>query len=195
MSAPPLPPVGTATTSDHCTPSQETTVSTLLTTDSSSVDFSVDNGGGEDAQLLPLTSIFHCPLIKDCVNNQNGKMSWLCKWCGKTFSLRHQSQAIQHLLKIKLGDIAICSSLIPKEYKDRYHVLYVRSTEQMATKKHLHTQIDDALAMNHTLAIANLLGKHGVVVSSGTTSSPSMSIHSFPLVQSSIPTMVGAGKS
>ena len=26
-------------------------------------------------------SIFHCPFIKESVNSQNRKMSWLCKWC------------------------------------------------------------------------------------------------------------------
>jgi hypothetical protein len=65
----------------------------------------------------------------------------------------------------------------------------------MASKKRSHTQIDDALAMKQTLAIANLLGKRGIVVSGSTASSPAMSIHSFPLVQFSIPTTVGAGAS
>jgi hypothetical protein len=63
MSAPNLPPVGTATTSDDCTPLKETTVS-ALTTDSSCVDLLVGSGGEEDTQLLPLTSIFHCPSSK-----------------------------------------------------------------------------------------------------------------------------------
>jgi hypothetical protein len=36
------------------------------------------------------------------------------------------------------------------------------------------------MAIKQTLAIANLLGKHGVAVSGGTASSPSMSIHSVP---------------
>ena len=61
--------------------------------------------------------------------------------------IRHQSPAIRHVLKIKLGDIAICSSVIPKNYEDWYRALYVRNTEQMVSKKHSHTQIDDALAM------------------------------------------------
>jgi hypothetical protein len=99
---------------------------------------------------------------------------------------------IWHVLKIKLSDIAICSSFIPKFYKDQYLALYARSTEQIASKKHSHTQIDVDLAMKQTLAIANLLGKCGVVVSGSTASSSSMSIHSAPSVQSSIPMMVSA---
>jgi hypothetical protein len=62
----------------------------------------------------------------------------------------------------------------------------------MASKKRLHTQIDDAMVIKQTLAIANLLGKHGIVVGGGEASSPSMSIHSFPSVQSSLATKVGA---
>jgi hypothetical protein len=57
------------------------------------------------------------------------------------------------VLKIKLGDIAICTSSIPKEYEDRYHALYARSMEQMASKKCSNTQIDDAMAIKQTLAV------------------------------------------
>ena len=91
-----------AALSDGSEPSQGITVSTL-TTDSGIVDLLVDSRGGEDTTLLPLTSIFHCPFIKESTNSQNGKMGWLCAWCGKKFLLRHQSQAICHALKIKLG--------------------------------------------------------------------------------------------
>jgi hypothetical protein len=157
----------TAALSGVSTPLQGATVSTL-TADSSLVDLSVVSGVGEDTTLLPLTSIFHCPFIKESANSQNGKKGWLCKWCGKIFLLRHHSWAICHVLKIKLGDIAICTSSIPKEYEDRYRALYTRSTEQMALKRRLHTQIDDAMANKQTLAVANPLGKHGVAVSGGT---------------------------
>ncbi len=56
----------------------------------------------------------------------------------------------------------------------------------MASKKRSNTQIDDAMAIKQTLAVANLLGKRGVAVSGGTASSPSISVHSSPLVQSSL---------
>jgi hypothetical protein len=118
----------TAALSKASTPLQGTTVSTL-TTDSSLVDLLVVSGGGEDTTLLPLTSIFHCPFIKETTNSQNGKKGWSCKWCGKIFLPRHHSRAICHVLKIKLGDIAICTSSIPKEYENRYRALYARSTE------------------------------------------------------------------
>ncbi len=108
--------------SDASTPSQGTTVSTL-TADSSLGDLPVVSGVGEDTTLLPLTSTFHCPFIEESANIETGKKGWLCKWCGKTFLLRHHSWAICHVLKIKLGDIAICTSSIPKEYEDRYHAL------------------------------------------------------------------------
>ena len=70
---------------------QGTSVS-ALTTYSGIVDLLVDNGGGEETTLLPLTSIFHCPFSKECSNSKNGKMGWLCTWCGKKFSPRHQSR-------------------------------------------------------------------------------------------------------
>jgi len=112
MSAPHLPPVGPATASDVYTQSQETTVSTI-TAFTSIVDLSVV-GEGEDPELPPLTSIFHCSMIKESSNSQTGKICWLCKWCGKTFSPRHQSRALCHMLK---GDIAMCIARIPKFYE------------------------------------------------------------------------------
>ncbi len=51
------------------------------------------------------------------------------------------------MLKIKLGDIAICTVSIPKEYVDRYRAFYARSTEQMQSNKRVHADIEDALAM------------------------------------------------
>jgi hypothetical protein len=147
---------------------QGTTVS-ALTTDSGIVDLSVDSGGGEETTFLPLTRIFHCPFIKECSNSKNRKMGWLCKWCDETFLPRHQSWAIHHVLKIKLGDIAICTVPTPKEYEDRYRALYIRSTEQMQSKKRVHANIDDALAIKQTISIVNLLGKRGVAISGGIT--------------------------
>ena len=116
MSAHHLPPVGP----DATTPSQsqEMTVS-ALTTDSIFVDLSVDSGRGEGAELLSLTSIFHCPFIEEGANSQNEKVSWLCKWCGKKFTTRHQSRVIKDVLKITYGDIAICTSAIPKNSEDQ----------------------------------------------------------------------------
>jgi len=80
----------TAVLSDASTPLQGTTVSTL-TADSSLVDLLVVSGVGEDTTLLPLTSIFHCPFIKESANIKTKKKGWLCKWCGKTFLPRHHS--------------------------------------------------------------------------------------------------------
>ena len=61
MSAPHLPPVGSAMASDVMQ-SQETTVSTLTAFTSSIVDLSVV-GEEEDPELPPLTSIFHRSMI------------------------------------------------------------------------------------------------------------------------------------
>ena len=59
----------------------------------------------------------------------------------------------------------------------------------MASKKCSHTQIDDAVQLKQTSAVANLLEKRGVTAV--VTTSPSiMSIHSLPSVQSDIPMMV-----
>jgi hypothetical protein len=118
----------TAVLSEASTPLQGTTVSTL-TAKSSLVDLPVVSGVGEDTTLLPLASIFHCPFIEENSSIETRKNGWLCKWCGKTFSPRHHSWAFCHVLKIKLGDIAICTSSIPKEYEDRYRALYARSME------------------------------------------------------------------
>ena len=100
----------------------------------------------------------------------------------------HQSRVmLWHVLKIMCGDNAICSSVIPKNYEDRYRALYDRNKEQMLSRKRSHTQIDDALTMKQSLAIANLLEKHEVVVSGVASSSLSVNIHSAPTsVQSSI---------
>jgi hypothetical protein len=117
----------TAALSEASTPLQGTTVSTL-NADSNLVDLLVVSGVGEATTLLPLTSFFHCPFIKKSTNSQNGKKGWLCKWCGKMFLPSHHSWAICHVLKIKLGDIAICTSFIPKKYEVRYCALYARST-------------------------------------------------------------------
>ncbi len=78
------------------------------------------------------------------------------------------------------GDIAICSSIIPKNYVDQYIALYDRNKEQILSREHSHTQIDDALTMKQSLAVANLLEKRGVVVSGSASSSLFMSIHSAP---------------
>ena len=165
--------------SDPPQQSQGTTVS-ALTTDSGIGNLSVDVEGGEETILPPLTSIFHCSYIKECSTGKNGKMGWLCKWCGKKFLPRHQSRVIRHVLKIKLGDISICTVSIPKEYEDRYRALYVRSTMRIQSKKRVHANIDDALAMKQTIAIVNLLGKRGVADSGGTTHlSPATSTHFF----------------
>jgi hypothetical protein len=104
------------------------------------------------------------------------------------FTPMHQSRVmLWHVLKIMCGDNAICSSIIPKNYEDRYRALYDRNKEQMLSRKRSHTQIDDALTMKQSLAIANLLEKHEVVVSGVASSSLSVNIHSAPTsVQSSI---------
>jgi len=102
-------------------------------------------GGEEDPELPPLASIFHCSMIEEYNNSQNGKICWLCKWCGKTFLPRHQSQALCHVLKIRCDDIAICIARIPKFYEDRYLALHDKSKDRMASKKRSHTQIDDAV--------------------------------------------------
>ncbi len=105
-----------------------------LTTDSGIDILSVDFEGGEETTLPPLMSIFHCSYIEECSTGKNGKIGWLCKWCNEKFLPRHQSRAIRHVLKIKLGDIACCTVSIPKEYEDRYCALHDRSIERMQSK-------------------------------------------------------------
>jgi len=59
----------------------------------------------------------------------------------------------------------------------------------MASKNRSHTQIDDAVQLKQTSAIANLLEKRGVTAVV-TTSPTIMHIYSVPLVQSDIPMTV-----
>ena len=57
----------------------------------------------------------------------------------------------------------------------------------MQSKKRVHADIEDALAMKQTVAVVNLLGKRGVAVGGGTIHlSPATSTHLLPLVPSSI---------
>jgi hypothetical protein len=57
----------------------------------------------------------------------------------------------------------------------------------MESKKRLHIDIENALAMKQTVAVVNLLGMRGVAVSGGTIHlSPDTSTHLLPSVPSSI---------
>jgi hypothetical protein len=135
--------------SEASTPSQGTTVSTL-NVESSLVDLPVVSGVGEDTTLLPLMSIFHCPFIEENANIKTGKKGWICKWCGKMFSPRHHSRAIRHVLKIKLGDIATCTSSISRSMRiDTMHC-----TPEARNEWHQRS------ARIHRLMMLWLLNKH-----------------------------------
>ena len=83
----------------------------------------------------------------------------------KIFVPRHASRAMQHLLKIKTGDIAICKAFIPPSYLARYKALYESGQVWMVTKKHASQCIEESVAMQQDVAVGNLLKKHGIAVS------------------------------
>jgi hypothetical protein len=83
----------------------EPTVSTLTTAAPTNDSKSEEE---EDEELPPIKSVFDCKHLQLRTVN-DGKHGWECGWCGKIFSPRHASRALQHVLKIKKGNIAPCT--------------------------------------------------------------------------------------
>ena len=112
-----------------------------LTTDSIFEDLSVDSGQGEDATLLSLTSIFfHCPFIKESANSQNGKVSLLCKWCGKFFTPRHQSRALKHVLKLHVVILPFALQPFPRTMRiNTVHCMTKMQNNSYQGNAHIHT--------------------------------------------------------
>jgi hypothetical protein len=91
--------------------STQPTVSTLTTEVGGGGEEEREDGareeGGEEGERLPsLKSVFDCSYIKIKTMN-DGKDGWECGWCGNIFAPRHASRALQHVLKMKGGNIAV----------------------------------------------------------------------------------------
>ncbi len=101
----------------------------------------------------------------------DGKDGWECGWCGKIFAPRHALRALQHVLKIKGGDIAVCKTAILDKFLKRYQALYDSGRGRIDSKKRLSNCMYESVALQQESAVGNLLKKHGVVVS-GSVLSP-----------------------
>jgi hypothetical protein len=115
--------------------------------------------------------VFDCSYIKIKPVN-DGKDGWECGWCGKNFAPRHALRALQHVLKIKVGNIAVCKAAILDKFLKRYQELYDSGRGQIDSKKRLNNRINESVALQLESAVGNLLKKRGVVVS-GSFLSPS----------------------
>jgi hypothetical protein len=166
------PAVPTPTVEVATPASTEPTVSTLTTAAPTNDNKSEEE---EDKELPPLKSVFDCKHLQLRTVN-DGKHGWECGWCGKIFSPRHASRALQHVLKINKGNIAPCKATIPDRYCKRYLALLDSGKRQIESKKHLNQSIDESVAPQQESAVGNLLKNRGGVVVSGsalTTSSVS----------------------
>ncbi len=109
----------------------------------------------------------------------DGKDGWECGWCGKIFAPRHASRALQHVFKIKRGNIAVCKAAIIDKFQKRYEALYDSGRGGIDSKKRLRRCIYESMVLQQESAVGNLLKKRGVVVS-GSALSP-LSKSSFHL--------------
>jgi hypothetical protein len=94
------------------------------------------------------------------------------------FAPRHASRALQHVLKIKKGDIAVHKVAISDRFQKRYWALYDSGKGQMDSKKRLNKYINESKVLQQESAVGNLLQKRGVMVSDSAFSSSSIS--NFP---------------
>ncbi len=101
----------------------------------------------------------------------DGKDGWECGWCGKIFAPRH-ARALQHVLKIKGGDITVCKAAILDQFLKRYQKMYDSGRGRIDSKKRLSNCMYESVALQQESAVRNLLKKHRVVVS-GSVLSPS----------------------
>ncbi len=119
--------------------STQPTVSTLTTEgggggEEEREDGAQEEGGKEGERLPSLKSVFDCSYIKiETVND--GKDGWKCGWCGNFFAPRHASRALQHVLKIKGGNIAVCKVAILDKFLKRYQALYDSGRGWIESKK------------------------------------------------------------
>ena len=107
----------------------QTTVSTLTVVETpdhnvadmivrtANTEMNIAKGDVAEPVLPPIKSIFDCPYVVKMILN-DGRPGWDCLWCGKRFSPRHSTRALCHVLKIKKGDIAVCTAAISDQYRD-----------------------------------------------------------------------------
>ena len=95
-----------------------------------------EEGRKEGEQLPSLKSVFDCSYIKIKTVN-DGNDGWECGWCGNFFAPRHVSLswALQHVLKIKRCNVAVCKAAILDKFLKRYQALYDSSKGRIDSKK------------------------------------------------------------
>ncbi len=108
----------------------------------------------------------------------------------KFFAPWHESRALQHVLKIKKGNIAVCKAVILDKFQKRYQALYDSSRERMDSKKHLSKCSYESVALQQESSVGNLLQKRGVVVSGSALFPSSVSPFSCALAGTSTSTSV-----
>ncbi len=81
------------------------------------------------------------------------------------FSPRHALRALQHVLKNKRGDLAVCKAAILDKFQKRYRALCDSGRGQIDSKKRLSKCIYESVALQQESAVGNLLKKRGVMVS------------------------------
>jgi hypothetical protein len=123
------------------TSSTQPTVSTLTTEGRGGGGEEREDSVGEEVrekgvQLPSLKSVFDCSYIKIKTVN-DGKDGWECGRCGKFCASRHASRALQHVLKIKKGNITVCKVAILNKLQKRYQALYASGRGRMDSKKRL----------------------------------------------------------
>ena len=65
--------------------------------------------------LAVLTSVYQCPKVEEGVV-RDGKVGWLCYWCGKWFAGRHPMRALSHVTRTRMrkGIAACCGKIDPE---------------------------------------------------------------------------------
>ena len=68
-------------------------------------------------------------------------------------------------LKIKKGNIAVCSAAISDQYRDQYKVLFNNFSERSFARKRLHEEVHDVMVASQDASVETLLEKRGIMVS------------------------------
>ena len=154
----------------------QTTVSTLTVVETpdhnvadmivrtANTEMNIAKGDVAEPVLPPIKSIFDCPYVVKTILN-DGRPGWDCLWCGKRFSPRHSTRALRHVLKIKKGNIAVCTAAISDQYRDQYKVLFNNFSDRSFARKRSHEEVHDVVAASQDASVETLLEKRGIMVS------------------------------
>ena len=117
----------------------------------------------EEEELVPpqppLSSVFDCAYVHQTPSG------WECRWCGKSFSGKHATRALNHVLKVSKNDVGVCSAAIPDMYLKRYEALSLLLLQRSAARKRSREEKNDAVAISQDASVATLLAQRGITVS------------------------------